>query len=144
MRIGWLAALVCAAACGCGKASGPPKVQTMPVKGKVTLDGKPLAGAAVVFSVVYPPVVFAGRTQDDGTYELQGLAGGESSLAGNYKVTISRMVKPDGSPLGADEAPANVGATEQLPARYSQIDATKLSADVAAGGGTFDFDLTSK
>jgi hypothetical protein len=140
----WLAALVCAVVCGCGKGSGPPKVQAMPVKGKVTLDGKPLAGAEVVFSVIYPPAVFASRTKDDGTYELQGLAGMESSLAGDCKVTISRMVKPGGSPLGAEEAPANVGATEQLPANYSQIGATTLSANVGAAGGTFDFDLKSK
>jgi hypothetical protein len=138
-----LAVLVCAAVCGCGK-SGPPTVQTMPVKGKITLDGKPLAGAEVVFSVVDPPAVFAGRTKEDGTYELQGLAGTESSLAGDCKVTVSRMVKPDGSPLGAGEAPANVGATEQVPAKYSQIDTTTLSKNVPPGGGSFDFDLTSK
>lgn len=140
----WLvASLVCAVVCGCGKASGPPQAQVMPVKGKITLDGKPLAGAQVVFSVLQPPGVFAGWTMDDGSYELQGLAGG-TSVEGACKVTVSRLAKPDGSPLGPDEAPANVGALEQLPARYSQVDASELSRTVPAGGGTFDFDLTSK
>jgi len=144
MKLGWPAALVLAAVCGCSRSSGPPKVQAMPVKGTVTLDGKPLAGADVVFSVADPPAVFAGRTKDDGGYELHGLAGRESALKGACKVTISRLVKPDGSPLAPDEAPANASATEQLPPRYSQFGATKLSATVGAEGGTFDFPLTTK
>jgi hypothetical protein len=140
-----LVMLGCVATCGCGKASaGPPKLQTIPITGKVTLDGNPLAGADVTFIVGALPETFAGRTKDDGTYELQGLAGREANLNGTCKVTISRLAKRDGSPLAADETPADAGAVEQLLPRYSRYDATTLSATVAPTGGTFDFALTSR
>ncbi|HVA49093.1 MAG TPA: hypothetical protein VNH11_22210 [Pirellulales bacterium] len=136
--------LLGSALCGCNSSSaGPPQLEAFPVKGVVTLDGKPLPGAEVVFMTGEPPTICAGRTNDDGSYELHGLAGRDGALQGACKVTISRRVKPDGTPLGPDEAPANVGAAEQLPPKYSRYDASTLSANVPADGGTFDFALTS-
>ncbi|HVX13797.1 MAG TPA: hypothetical protein VHC22_21625 [Pirellulales bacterium] len=140
-----LAMFACMATCGCGRATaGPPKLQTMPIKGTITLDGQPLAGADVTFIVGALPDTFAGRTKDDGTYELQGLSGREANLNGACKVTVSRLAKRDGSPLGPDETPADAGAVEQLPPKYSRYDATTLTATVAPTGGTFDFALTSR
>ncbi len=107
----------------------------------MTLDGKPLSGAQVVFLTGVPPTIFVGTTDDQGAYQLQGM---ESSLQGECKVTISQMLKPDGSPLAPGEPPAMAGATEQLPSKYSQLDATTLSAEVGAEGGNFDFALESK
>jgi hypothetical protein len=138
-------ALACLAVCGCGRSSAKaPQIQTMPVKGTVTLDGKPLAGADVTFIAGAPPTTFAGRTKEDGTYELQGLAGRETSLSGSCKVTVSRLVKRDGLPLAADETPADAAAVEQLPPKYSRYDATTLTANVVSSGGAFDFALTSR
>lgn len=138
-----IALVVCLALCGCGRSAPVTEVETLPVKGKVTLDDKPLAGADVVFMVDNPPATFFGTTQEDGTYALQGRKELAEKLQGTCKVTISRMVKPDGSPLAEGEMPATVEAVEQLPAKYSMLDATKLTADVTPGGGTFDFKLTS-
>ncbi len=45
------------------------------------------------------------------------------------------MVKPDGSPLAEGEMPTDVQAVEELPARYSMLDATELTADVTPAGG---------
>jgi hypothetical protein len=140
-----LSAAACLAICGCSRSSAaPPEVQLLPVKGTVTLDGQALPGADVVFFAGDPPLAFAGRTKDDGSYELQGLAGKEAALQGTCKVTISRMVKPDGSTVGADETPADSGAAERLPAKYSSYAATTLTATVAPSGATCDFALTSK
>lgn len=134
---------VCLAICGCGRSATVPKIETLPVKGTVTLDGKPLAGATVIFMTVDTPAAFVGTTKDDGTYELLGPEGRATSLKGRCQVTVSRMVKPDGSPLAPGELPAIVGAVEQLPAKYSRLEATTLGANVAAAGGTFDFPLTA-
>jgi hypothetical protein len=54
------------------------------------------------------------------------------------------MVKPDGSLLAPGELPAMVQAVEQLPAKYSRLEATTLAQTVAPEGGTYDFKLTSK
>ena len=137
------ALVVCAALCGCTRTPTVAKVQTLPVTGKVTLDGKPLDKATVLFMVADPPTTFFAMTKDDGTYQLQGPEGREALLKGKCKVTISRMVKPDGSTLAEGEMPAMVQAVESLPAKYSQFDQTILSQTVASEGGTFDFELTS-
>ncbi|HVA49165.1 MAG TPA: carboxypeptidase-like regulatory domain-containing protein [Pirellulales bacterium] len=129
---------------GCGKRSaGPPVVATLPIQGRVTLDGKPLAGADVVFMPVDAPLVFAGTTKEDGSYQLAGLAG-KATCKGNCRVTISRMLKPDGSPPPPGEPPAISFAVESLPPRYSMANSTELSANVPEGGGTFNFPLKSK
>lgn len=129
--------------CGCGKSQVPPQNQALPITGTVTLDGKPLAGADVVFMPADAPAAFAATTKDDGTYQLQGLAG-KTDCKGQCKVIISRRLTKDGQPVPPGEAPANVGAVEKLPKRYSHPATTELSADVPAGGGKFDFPLNSK
>ena len=143
--ISWrFAVIICLAACGCSRSAGPPQVQAVPITGTVKLDGKPVAGADVTFVSQNPPAAFAGRTNDAGVYELQGIKGRNTNLQAKYRVTVSRLVKPDATPLGPDEAPMNVGAAEQMPEKYARSDLTTLSANVGATGGTFDFDLRSK
>jgi hypothetical protein len=135
---------LCIAMCGCNSSPAVPKIQTLPVKGTITLDDKPLAGANVVFMTFDPPAAFIGTTKEDGTYQLQGPEGLSATLNGSCKVTVSRMVKPDGSLLAPGELPAMVQAVEQLPPKYSRLEATILTESVAPEGGTFDFKLTSK
>lgn len=144
MKLVQIAALICLAVCGCGRSAKSPKVQVLPVKGTVTLDGKPLSGANVVFMTADPPAAFVGMTQEDGTFQLQGAEGRAANCQGPCQVTISRLAKSDGSPLAPGEMPALVGAVEQLPSKYSQFGETTLSANVGAEGGTFDFPLTSQ
>jgi hypothetical protein len=107
------------------------------------LDGKPLGGADVVFMAADPPASFAGTTKEDGSYQLQGL-GGKAKCKGFCRVTISRMLKPDGTPPSAGEPPATSGAMESLLPKYSMTNSTELKADVPEAGGTFNFDLKSK
>jgi hypothetical protein len=145
MRIFICTAFLCVALGGCGRSGpGAPKLLDMPIKGVVTLDGQPLPGADVVFMGLNPPVMLAGRTKDDGAYQLQTAGGAETNVAGNCKVTISRMLKPDGSPLAAAETPADTDAREQLPDKYSRFDRTTLSAEIKPGETVIDFPLTSR
>lgn len=143
MYIWRMSAIVCLALCGCGRSADVPDVQTIPVKGTVTLDDKPLSGADVVFMITDPPAAFVGTTKEDGTYELQGRKDLVEVFKGECKVTVSRMVKPDGSLMEPGELPAMVQATEELPSRYARLESTELKATLP-GDGTFDFQLTSK
>ena len=145
---GRMTAAVCGVICmlaifGCGKSNARPGIETLPVTGLVTLDGKPLAGADVMFATA-EGASFAARTKDDGSYQLEGLAGRGAACKGACQVVISRYLKPDGSPLGPEEFPALVQATESLPPKYSFPGETTLSVDVPEQGGKFDFPLTSK
>lgn len=144
--------LVCAllvlgvSGCGGGRSSDQPAL--VPVSGTVTLDGSPAAGVGVMF---FPTGQTRGNpcygnTDESGRYEL--LAGGpdqKGAPVGEYKVTCSKYVMPDGTPFTSDgsQSPEMAGAKEALPPKYSQQDTTELKATVPEGGGTINFDLTS-
>lgn len=146
-----MAMLMVAVGCSSGVPAPPNLAPTVPVSGTVTLDGKPLAGANITF-VPETQAGFKGaigRTDDSGKYELNtDVGGGKSSkgaIPGKYRITVSRLVKPDGTPLPPDfkEPPMNVGAVESIPMKYFQGD-TLLSYEVPAAGGTYEIQLTSK
>ncbi|HEV7223367.1 MAG TPA: hypothetical protein VGN42_11745 [Pirellulales bacterium] len=138
----WLGVLVCACA-GCGKAPARAPIQEVPVKGLVTLDGKPLAGAEVIFTS--PSLaVFTGATKDDGSFQLSSSFGGETVCKGLCKVTIGKWVMPAGVTPQPNMSPQLQGAKQLLPPRYSDPAQTKLSKDVPEAGGDFKFELTSQ
>ena len=138
----WLGMFVCVVA-GCGKPPARAPIQQVPVKGVVTLDGKPLAGAEVVFTS--PSLaVFTAATKDDGSFQLSSSFGGETVCKGLCRVTISKWVMPEGATLQPDMSPQLQGAKQLLPPRYSDLEQTKLSQDVPESGGDFKFELTSQ
>jgi hypothetical protein len=92
-----LACLACgsvfSATVGCGRRSGPP-VQI--VQGKVSLDGRPIAGATVGFSPDAGSGGLAayGVTGADGVFTLTSVRGGEigkGAVVGDYAVSIRKM-----------------------------------------------------
>jgi hypothetical protein len=144
--------LVMVNGCSSGVPAPPNLAPTVPVSGTVTLDGKALEGANVTF-VPETKEGFKGaigRSDASGKYELNtDVGGGKSSkgaIPGKYRITVSRLVKPDGSTLPPDfkEPPMNVGAMESIPMKYSSAGSTQLTYEVPAAGGTYDIPLTSK
>ena len=137
-----LAACLLAACLGCETYDGPP---LYPVSGIVTLDGKPLANAGVMFLPRDSTRGNAclGITDASGKYVLKAERGGGAGCQeGKFAVTISKMKDP---PPGTGEvAAAETGTEETLPAKYWDSAQTILSADVPSGGATIDFKLDSK
>lgn len=133
--------------CGSTVAAGPDPASFIAVKGVVTLDGKPLDGAMVVFFPQDAKMGDGGTsvTEASGEYELK-TNGATGAVPGNYRVMISRLVDAFGKPVIAtpETPPANLGARESLPSRYSDYTATTLKVKVTPQGGSFDFKLTSK
>jgi hypothetical protein len=127
---------------GCNRYDGPP---LHPVNGTVTLDGKPLANAGVMF---LPRETTRGNaclgiTDASGKYVLKPeRGGGEGCQEGTFAVTISKMKDPP--PAAGEVAAAETGTEETLPARYWDSAHTVLSAKVPAGGASIDFQLDSK
>lgn len=146
MHVRSLSALVASLALtislGCEKYEGPP---LFAVSGTVTLDGKPLANAGVMFLPRDDTRGNAclGITDANGKYVLKAeRGGGEGCQEGKFAVTISKMKDP---PPGAGEvAAAETGTEETLPAKYWDSAQTVLSATVPEGGATIDFKLESK
>lgn len=135
------------AGCGASAAAGLSPESFVVVKGQVVMDNRPLDGAMLNF---FPLEAKLGDgatavTDASGNYELT-TSGAKGVLPGSYRVIISRLVDPAGKPVVAtvDTPPANLGAIESLPTRYSDYTASTLNVKVAPQGGTFDFKLTSK
>lgn len=129
----------------------PPLPALLPVTGTVKMGGKPLDGAVVIFlttDVTGAAFNVMGGTDAAGSFKLKTRSGQElhdGAPAGNYKVFISRMVKPDGTPLAPDPKipPAMVAARESIAAKFSNPNQTTLKATVAAGKESFDFEVAA-
>ncbi|MEM8947391.1 MAG: hypothetical protein AAGD11_19610 [Planctomycetota bacterium] len=146
-------AMTCAVIFGCtllmGCGSSSPYA---PVQGKVTLDGKPLADAAVAFT----PKQAGGRralgvTRADGTFVLTTLRSGDGALLGDHHVTITavdmvrsakarNMAEEFGS-LAADMPTPPRKEVWRAPKKYSDKETSELEFTVESGGNTADFAL---
>ena len=130
---------------GCGP-KHPNLPAQYPVTGKITLDGKPLPGAGIM----YLPrgntrgTGSFGMTDKEGSYTLKSDHGGPGAPEGEYAVTISRVVNRDGTPYVPRPDAAEAGERETLPGHYSDSMKTILRANVPKGGDTINFELTSK
>ncbi len=124
LRLALLAVALSAAGCRSGGLQD--------VTGKVTFDGKPLAGLEVRFEPVDPTVgtTAIGYTVADGTYRLHYPGDKTGAPAGEYKVSI-----------GGGDTDGETGKRVRVPTKYNT--ATELKATVKSGGNTFDFDVTS-
>ena len=137
-------ALAVAAACGCSEGDADLKVPVFPVKGKVTFEGEPAAGAFVVFHPKTPPK--PGDTpsspratvQPDGSFALTTASEGDGAPAGDYAVTVQWM-KP--VKQGKDVLPGpNV-----IPKAYTEPASTPLSASVRESENALEpFAITKK
>jgi hypothetical protein len=115
-----------------------PKVKTVPVSGRITLDQKPLVGATVTFSPVdapdKAPLEGGGKTDDQGTFSLK-LTTDNTKVGvppGNYKVRIALFDREAG-PRGV----------QRVPEKYNSQ--TVLTFTVPAEGTTSaNFDLNSQ
>ena len=97
----WFPPLLVALVLGLGGCGGGPKLYT--VTGTVTLDGKPLPGAAVLFL----PTAEDGRqatgvTNADGSFQLETFKSRDGAQAGDYKVVVQYS---ESVPAGAVAAP---------------------------------------
>ncbi len=102
------------------------------VTGTVTMGGKPLENAEIVFapSSGRPSM---GLTNSNGQYELTYIRDVKGAVPGTHKVRIT--TRPESQPDDYAGPPFK----ETIPAKYNSD--TTLTADVKVGENTFDFEL---
>ena len=122
---------------GCGDPDKPVEV-----RGIVTLDNVPVAGATVTFMPVEGNARPAsGFTDDQGVFTLTTFKKGDGALRGDYKVVVVKMDSVDAPPdrdAGSDDAVikhyqrlrANAEKKSQLPGAYSKVSTTPLQISV--------------
>lgn len=125
---------------GCG---GGDSFELATVTGKVTMDGKPLAGVTVTFQPITvatknPGAGSFGKTDEQGQFTLELITTGEAgAVVGKHRVSITTP-----EPEGDEESDLNV-FVDPIPARYN-ADST-LTLEVSSDGtDEADFKLTSE
>ncbi len=121
-------------ACDSKPPSGPIPVH--PVSGRVVYQGKPVAGALVVFhrdggeSQTSTPVP-TGKTGAEGRFQLHTYVGDDGAPTGAYKVTVVVAGASERRDfLAKNSAPAS---NITLPAKYANLTQSGLTATVKAG-----------
>ncbi len=126
---------------GCGK--GRPELGQ--VAGRVTLDGKPLAGAVVMFFPLAGGRTASGTTDAQGEYRLTTFGPDDGALLGAAAVTISKQVvtgaTADDHGLSGPPVPGSIHTQSVLPERLAWPKESGLTADVKPGKNRCDFEL---
>jgi hypothetical protein len=114
---------------GCDGGSG-----LSPVKGTITLDGKPYPSAQVRF-VPESGRPSIGITDESGVYTLTYIRDEKGAAPGNYKVDVTTVYVSESDTSG--KVPP-----EKVPSKYNTL--TELKATVEPGENVIDFDLMSR
>src|SRR5262245_53886959 len=102
------------------------------VSGTGTLDDEPLTGAAVNFTPEGETKGHRGigGSGPDGKYTIMGPQGQQGLVAGTYKVTVSKMLRKDGTAPPPGVPPIASDASDRLPQKYSNLERTQLRVTV--------------
>ena len=122
-----LFAILLAGLLGCSR-----EMELLPVSGQVTLDGKPVEGAAVSFRPAAGGPPATAVTDADGRYTLE-TANRPGAVPGEHKVAVTKNVE-------------RVGQKIQwiTPESYSHSETSGLQRTVAAGQTDYPLALRSK
>lgn len=122
---------------GCGGAGRPG---TVPVTGQVTLDGQPLAGAAVMFTGPEGGAPVTAVTDQNGNFRLQ-------AMPGLNKVAVAKTEAAGGAGEAelapAEDAPAPVQPQLLVPRKYANPATSGITVDVKPGMQPVRIDLKS-
>ena len=135
-------------AAGCGE----PRPALAEVEGTVTLDGKPVAGAGIVFHPDGLPAErwsSSGISDDAGRYRLVCVNGSAGACVGRHRVTVQeRQAEPTiNIDTRTERAPGERSAPQKLPRfppAYAAPSSSPLIVEVTAGQGTYDLRLTTR
>ncbi len=144
---------------GCGYRR-PAQVKTT---GTVTLDGEPVAQASLMF-IPDSGRPASGNTNKDGAFELSSYGGNDGLPAGNYRVTVTKLVLKEKYQqqlkkleTQADEAAESGEESEavdvefsdnayenELPEKYAELDTTDINVTITKQQEPLVISLTSE
>ena len=129
----WTLTVVALVFTGCG--SGGPEIAH--VSGRVTMDGKPLANATVVFIPENGRPAGA-RTDADGKYVLNFTEGRRGAIPGKNTIRITTLRDADKDPNGKSIP----GSPETIPAKYNAASTLEFAVEPGKRN-VANFDLKS-
>ena len=136
---------------GCG---GPSRPAMAPVSGTVLFQGKPLAGAEVVFRNDASARFASGTTDAQGKFRLTTYENFDGATIGEHKVTVTKSQINEAMTGNVEDPSANYGAAmaaaaegkvetkNEVPAKYADAEDSGLKAVVTKEGpNEFEFKL---
>jgi hypothetical protein len=139
-------ALMAGSVTGCGE----DQAQVYPVRGKISFEGKPMAGGG---SIAFMPLssqegrTAGGIVKEDGSYEMTTYAEGDGSIPGEFRVVITQTAdkEPEPTPDGQQPAaapPTSLAPAERIPPLYADPFNSPLKAKVEEKENEINFELT--
>jgi hypothetical protein len=134
---------------GCEETVEAPVEKLVGASGTIKVDGKPMAAVRIRLTPINDTKSVGGSwgvTKDDGTFSLTHWTNEAGIAPGSYLITFSRLLKPDGTPLGEMDSPAMVQAKESIAPNWSNPEPDNMAilprtVDIPEGGRT-DIDFT--
>ncbi len=116
---------------GCGGSVKGAVEKIVPASGTVKLDGRPTGGIRIRLTPINETKSVGGAwavTNDDGSFTVMHWSNKPGITPGSYQITFSKLVNPDGTPLGDGDSPMMVDAKELIAPLWSKPDAEKMAA----------------
>ena len=115
----------------------------------MTLDGKPLADAAVLFMPVEGGVPARGSTAADGSFSLSTFDRDDGALIGRHRVSVAKVTysgfEADADGLSKKLDGRAIREQHLSPERYENPATSGLEAEVKRGSANrFEFGLSSE
>ncbi|MBA2116150.1 carboxypeptidase regulatory-like domain-containing protein [Bremerella alba] len=131
--------LITLSLCGCYGRSDqwvegrPPLVDA---SGVATINGEPLDNAIVTFRPIEGNYAAFARTQNDGSFQLTTFDDGDGAVAGEFDVTVSKMViELEPNPANPQVLPPIYHSEHSMiPAKYNSVDKSGLTATISEDG----------
>lgn len=155
LRVRFFAGIVLVLSCCLQGCSGPPEAPVEKLvggSGTVKIDGEPAANVRIRLTPINETKSVGGAwavTKDDGSFKLTHWTNEEGIGPGSYLISFSRLLKPDGTPLGEKDSPALVQAKETIAVEWSNPEPDQMSAlmrrvDIPdSGKSDIDFTITA-
>lgn len=125
--------------------------QVAPVSGVVKFENTPVTQGTISFHPVAGGRPATGKLGAGGAFELSTFASGDGALLGEHKVTITAMELTDAAPAPkslseeisqpAPRATSGPKARWIIPEKFSAQATSELTATVADGANSIEFDL---
>jgi hypothetical protein len=113
----------------------------VPVQGRVLLDGKPVAGAAVLFEPEGGGVPATGVTDGSGEFSLSTSGRGAGAVTGKHSVSVSKQVAAQ--PNRKVEEGEIVPMKFETPEKYASPQTSGLTIEVTRGMAPVELQLIS-
>jgi hypothetical protein len=121
--------LVLVSLVGCNSKAGPPPIPVCPTSGQATFNGKPAAGALLVFHPagdVALPALPRATVASDGSFRVGTNTADDGLPEGEYVITVIWTTKPH----GADET---VEGKSLVNPKFAKKETSTLKATVTKG-----------